>query len=122
MLSTTTVQYIKSETETYRAISVLYSRELDGCSLKTILNSFSRALYKHIKKNIQICNLKYLDFFLHLIIVYGKIYHILKKSYRLTCWSSSLFNTCSPLSGSQFSKKQNFTEHGIMSYSFIVTT
>lgn len=50
MLSTTTVQYIKSETETYRDITVLYSRELDGCSLKTILNSFSRALYKHIKK------------------------------------------------------------------------
>lgn len=77
MLSTTTVQYIKSETETYRAITVLYSRELDGCSLlKTILNSFRQSSLLTYKKNIQICNLKYFGVFLHLIIVYGKIYHI----------------------------------------------
>lgn len=77
MLSTTTVQYIKSETKTYSAITVLYSRELDGCSLlKTILNSFRQSSLLTYKKNIQICNLKYLGFFLHLIIVYGKIYHI----------------------------------------------
>lgn len=54
MLSTTTVQYIKSETETYRAISVLYSRELDGCSLfKTILNSFRQSSLLTYKKTFK---------------------------------------------------------------------